>query len=78
MYLGYLSRNDDYWMVLVATDHLRPFFSGSSRGSIAQYAIERQTGFMNHRFFKSQVNVISSDARGRTSIPDCSVSCPIS
>ena len=61
-------------------DYLTPFL-GSSCGSIAQYAIERQTGLRKRKlldFHNNQVNVISLDARGRTSFPDCSVSCPIS
>ena len=74
--------SDRYWVVV--TTNLTPY-SGSSCGSIAQYAIERQTGLrkrelLSYLYYKTrlEVNVTSLDARGRAPLPDCSVSCSIS
>ena len=56
--------------------------SGSNCGRFPQHAIERQTRFrqselLDSFYYKTQVNRHSSDARHRTSLPDCSVSYPI-
>ena len=73
------------WVVILDLVTLTPC-SGVSSGCIAQHAVERQTrsrqGELLDSFYSpidsDQGNVYSSDARGRASLPDCSVSCPIS
>ena len=63
------------WWLPTTLDH---FFQGVVVGALLNMPLSDRQGLWIIGFLKSQVNVISSDARGRTSIPDCSVSCPIS
>ena len=71
--------SDHYWIVLVATLH---HFQGVVVGALLNMPLGDRLGLGNVRFrflfYKTQVNVISLDARGRASLPDCSVSYPIS
>ena len=63
------------WWLPTTLDH---FFQGVVVGALLNMPLSDRQGLWIIDFLKSQVNVISSDACGRTSIPDCSVSCPIS